>query len=121
QAAGLLADRPVKLEIEGGVCKSVRCRDLSLQRDVERFIKAEHNGDRVGAMGFGTNVGITGPIGDVSCDQNMPGMHIGLGSTFAEQTGASWNARTQITFTCAQSDVDLDGTALLRHGRYIIT
>jgi leucyl aminopeptidase (aminopeptidase T) len=121
QAAGLLADKPVRLEFEGGYCKSVRCRDLSLQREVERFIKAEHNGDRVGAIGFGTNVGITAPIGDVSCDQNMPGMHIGLGATFAEQTGATWNSRTQITFTCAQSDVDLDGVPLLRHGRYIIS
>jgi aminopeptidase len=120
QAAGLLTDKPVRLEIEGGYCKAVRCRDLALQREVLRFIKAEHNGDRVGAVGFGTNVGITAPIGDVGCDQNMPGMHIGLGSTFADQTGASWNSRTQVTFTCAQADVDLDGTPLLRHGRYII-
>jgi leucyl aminopeptidase (aminopeptidase T) len=121
QAAGLLVDRPVRLEIDGGVCKSVRCRDLGLQRDVERFIKAEHNGDRVGAVGFGTNVGITEPIGDVSCDQNMPGLHIGLGSTFADQTGASWDCRTQITFTSAHGDVDVDGAPLLRRGRYMNT
>jgi leucyl aminopeptidase (aminopeptidase T) len=121
QAAGLLTDKPLRLEIEGGYVKAVRCRDLGLQRDVERFIKAERYGDRVGAIGFGTNVGITSPIGDVSCDQNMPGMHIGLGSTFADQTGASWDARTQLTFTCAQADVDVDGAPLLRHGRYIIT
>jgi leucyl aminopeptidase (aminopeptidase T) len=121
QAAGLLADRPVRLEIEGGYCKAVRCRDLSLQREVERFIRAEHNGDRVGSVGFGTNVGISAAIGDVSCDQNMPSMHIGLGSTFADQTGASWNCRTQITFTCLSADVDIDGAPLLRRGRYIIS
>ena len=121
QAAGLLSDKPVRLEIEGGHCKAVRCRDIGLQRELERFIKAELNGDRVGAVGFGTNVGITEPIGDVACDQNMPGMHIGLGSTFADQTGASWNSRSQITFTCAQADVDIDGAPLLRRGRYIIT
>jgi len=121
QAAGLLSDRPVRLEIEGGYLKAVRCRDLSLQREVERFTRSEHNADRVGSVGFGTNVGITSPIGDISCDQNMPGMHIGLGSTFADQTGATWNSRAQITFTCAQADVDLDGTPLLRRGRYLIT
>jgi len=120
QAAGLLADKPVRLEIEAGVCKSVRSLDLSLQRDVERFLKSDLNADRVGAVGLGTNVGIYVPIGDVSCDQNMPGLHLGLGSTFAEQTGASWNARTQLTFTGAQADVDLDGAPLLRRGRYII-
>ncbi len=120
QAAGLLTDKPVRLEIEGGYCKAVRCRDLGLQREVERFIRSEHNADRVGSVGFGTNVGITAPIGDVSCDQNMPGMHIGFGSTFADQTGASWNSRAQITFTCSRGDVDIDGTPLLRQGRYII-
>jgi len=121
QGAGLLADKPVRLEFEGGQCKAVRCKDLGLQREVEQFIRADHNGDRMGAVGFGTNVGITAPIGDVSCDQNMPGMTIGLGSTFADQTGASWNSRTQVTFTCAQSDVDVDGAPLLRRGRYILT
>jgi leucyl aminopeptidase (aminopeptidase T) len=121
QAAGLLAAKPVRIEVEGGVSKGVRCPDLALQREVERFLKAEPNGDRVGAVGLGTNVGIHAPIGDVSCDQNMPGMTLSFGSTFPEYTGASWNARTQITFTCAQADVDLDGAPLLRGGRYIIS
>jgi aminopeptidase len=120
QAAGLLTDKPVRLEIEGSVCKSVRCSDLSLQLEIERFMKSEHNADRVGAVGLGTNVGIYAPIGDVSCDQNMPGLHLGLGSTFAEQTGATWNARTQLTFTGSLADVDLDGAPLMRRGRYII-
>jgi leucyl aminopeptidase (aminopeptidase T) len=120
QAAGLLADKPVRLEIEGGYCKSVRSRDVSLQREVEHFMRAELYGDRVGSLSLGTNLGIVAPIGDVSCDQNMPGLHIGFGSTFADQTGASWNARAQITFTCAHADVDLDGAPLLRHGRYMV-
>jgi aminopeptidase len=121
QAAGLLAGKPVRLEVEGGVFKGARCADVALQLEVERFLKAEHNGDRVGAIGLGTNVGIHDAIGDVSCDQNMPGLTLGFGSTFADQTGASWNARTQITFTCSQADVDLDGAPLVRRGRYILS
>jgi leucyl aminopeptidase (aminopeptidase T) len=121
QAAGLLTDKPVRLEIEGSVCKGVRCPDLGLQIEVERFLKSDRNSDRLGAIGLGTNVGIYAPIGDVSCDQNMPGLTVGFGSTFADQTGASWDARTQLTFTAAQADVDLDGAPLLRRGRYIIT
>jgi len=121
QTAGLLTKRPVRLEIDGGVCKGARCPDLGLQLEVERFLKAEPNGDRLGLVGLGTNVGIHAPIGDVSCDQNMPGLTLGFGSTFADQTGASWNARTQITFTCTEADVDLDGAPLLRRGRYMIS
>jgi aminopeptidase len=121
QAAGLLAPRPVRVEIEGGVCKSVRCGDLSLQRDVEHFLRSEINGDRVGTISIGTNVGMHTPIGDVLCDQNLPGLHVGFGSTFAEQTGATWDARIQVTMACANADVDLDGAALLRQGRYLVT
>ena len=121
QTAGLLAGKPVRLEIDGGYCKSARSSDRTLQRELERFMRSEPYGDRVGLLSLGTNVGIHAPIGDVGCDQNMPGLHIGFGSTFADQTGASWNARTQITFTCANADVDLDGTPLLRHGRYLVT
>src|SRR5580658_7527127 len=109
QAAGVLADKPVRLEVEGGVCKSVRCRDLGLQLEIGRFLKAAKNGNRLGAVGLGTNVGIHAPTGDVSCDQNMPGLSLGFGYTSAEQTGASWNASTQITFTSALADLDLDG------------
>lgn len=121
QLAGLLAAKPVRLEIEGGYCKTVRSNDRALQRDVERFMHAELYADRVGCISLGTNLGILAPIGDVSCDQNMPGLHIGFGSTFADQTGASWNARSQLTFTCALADVDLDGAPLLRHGRYMLS
>jgi leucyl aminopeptidase (aminopeptidase T) len=121
QEAGLLASKPVRLEIDGGYCKAVRSNDRALQRDLERFMRGELYGDRVGCVSLGTNLGILAPIGDVSCDQNMPGLHIGFGSTFADQTGASWNARSQLTFTCAQADVDLDGAPLLRRGRYMLT
>jgi aminopeptidase len=121
QQAGLLTDKPVRLEVEGSVCKSVRCKDLGLQLAVERFLRSDIQSDRLGAIGLGTNVGITAAIGDVSCDQNMPGLTVGFGSTFREQTGASWDARTQITFTASHADVDLDGAPLLRHGRYIFT
>ena len=121
QAAGLLTDRPLRFEVEGGWMKAVRCVDLSLQRNVESFLRSEHNGARVGVVSLGTNVGIYAPSGDIMCDQNLPGLHLGFGSSFPDQTGASWNARSQLTVTCANADVDLDGVPLLRHGRYMIT
>ncbi len=121
QAAGLLTHKPVRIEIEAGACKSVKCTDLNLQWEVERFLRSEPNGDRVGTISLGTNVGLSAPIGDIMCDQNLPGLHVGFGSTYPEHTGASWNARTQVTMTCANADVDLDGAPLIRRGRYLIT
>jgi aminopeptidase len=121
QVAGLLAEKPVRLEVEGGVCRSVRCSDLALQFDVLRFLKAAQNGNRLGAVGLGTNVGIDAPTGDVSCDRNMPGLNLGFGYTLAEEPGAGGNVSPQITFTSAQADVDIDGAPVLRSGRYIIS
>ena len=38
----------------------------------------------------------------------------------ADQTGAGWDAPTQLLMTGTQADVDLDGAPLLRHGRYMV-
>lgn len=119
-AAGLLERHPVRMEIEGGLCKSVRSTDLALQRSVEEFLRREHNLDRVGSISLGTNVGILQPVGEVTCDSNLPGLHIAFGSAIAELTGGAVVTRTQLPMTCAGADVDLDGSALMRSGRYMI-
>jgi leucyl aminopeptidase (aminopeptidase T) len=92
-----------------------------LQLEVERFLKATQQSSRLGAVGLGTNVGIDAPTGDVCCDQNMPGLTLGFGDAFAEQTWAGLNISRQIRFTSAQADVDIDGAPVLRSGRYIIS
>jgi leucyl aminopeptidase (aminopeptidase T) len=119
-AAGVLTRSPVKVEIEKGVCRAVHCVDRALERQVDRFLHCEFNGDRVGIIILGTNVGMHEPTGELICDQNMPGLHVGFGAPFPDQTGAKWNALTQLSMTSAGDDVDLDGAPLLRNGRYLI-
>lgn len=118
--AGILERTPVRFEIENGVCKSVRCNDLSIQRSVEEVLRRERDLDRVGLVILGTNIGIGRPTGEIVCDQNIPGLHLGFGATFPESTGASWTSRGQLVATSASGDVDLDGTPLLRSGRYMV-
>jgi len=120
QAAGLLTRTPVRFEIDHMVCKSVQCVDRQLQREVETFLHSDSYANHIGTIIIGTNVGIVEPIGDAVCDQNTPGLHITFGSTFHEQTGAPNRTRVQCTVTCAHADVDLDGTPLIRNGRYMI-
>jgi aminopeptidase len=121
QSAGLLDRAPVRIEIEASMCKSVRCTDRGVQREVEEFLKREHNLARVGGVCVGTNVGILTPTGEVVADQNLPGLHLIFGSAAADQTGAAWSTRAQLPLTGAGGDVDLDGTPLLRAGRYMVT
>lgn len=120
QAAGLLTRTPVRVEIDHMVCKAVSCPDRQLQREVEAFLHSDSYANHIGTIIIGTNVGIVEPIGDAVCDQNTPGLHISLGSTFPEKTGAPNRTRVQCTMTCAHADVDLDGAPLIRNGRYMI-
>ncbi len=117
--AGLLRDAPLILEIDHGVVRSVRGGNDSLAREVAGWMRGARNLDRVGLFSLGTNVGITEAIGEVLCDQVMPGLHLALGSTLAEQTRASWDARAQLVLTSSGMDVDLDGIPLIRSGRYL--
>lgn len=119
-AAGLLAKNPVKFEIALGVVRRVECSDVALQSAVEAFMRHDLYADYVGTVILGTNVGIAEPVGETLCDQNVPGLHMSLGSTFPEETAAPNRTRAQLTMTCAHADVDLDGVPLIRGGRYLV-
>jgi hypothetical protein len=69
---------------------------------------------------LGTNIGMHEATGEVVSDQNVPGLHLAFGATLADQTGASWDAPTQLSMAGTQADVDLDGAPLLRQGRYLV-
>ncbi len=119
-AAGLLASSPLRLEIEDSVVKSFACNDSSIHRGIEAFISHDRFSSHVGTVILGTNVGLLAPIGELVCDQNLPGLHLSLGSTFPEATGAPATTTLQLSLTSYGGDVDLDGTPLLRAGRYMV-
>jgi len=118
--AGILARSPVKVEIKSGACRSVQCIDRGLASAVEAFLRTERNAEKVGMVVLGTNIGMHEATGEVVSDQNVPGLHLAFGATLADQTGASWDAPTQLSMAGMQADVDLDGAPLLRQGRYLV-
>lgn len=119
-AGGLLTRTPLRLEIRDTVVTNFSCSDSSLQRGVESFLGNDRFARRVGTVFLGTNVGLLEPIGETVCDQNLPGLHISLGSTYADVTGAPFTTSLYISLTSTGGDVDLDGAPLLRAGRYMI-
>lgn len=116
---GLLASRPVRLALEGGRVRSVESRDTALRSYVEKFLGDGQNHDRVGLLNLGANLGIVAPIGELIHDEQMPGVHLGLGDPMSAQSGATWTAHGQLSFAMADADVDLDGVPLIRRGRYV--
>jgi len=118
--AGLLARTPLRLEIEASVVKSFTCASSSVQRGMDAFLASDRYASHVGTIVLGTNVGLLAPIGEIVCDQNLPGLHLSLGSTYPEATGAPATTSVQLSLTTSGGDVDLDGAPLIRAGRYMV-
>ncbi|MEM1418284.1 MAG: hypothetical protein AAGH15_25540 [Myxococcota bacterium] len=90
--------------------------------DGERVLAAARRvaeGDRVGQLAFGTNVGVLTPIGSVLQDMKMPGCNLVLGYTAPEHTGAPWSCTQMIPVLCRRPDVRSEQGALLTGGRYV--
>jgi hypothetical protein len=58
-------------------------------------------------------------VKDVFSDQKIPGVHLSLGETFPQATGATWTSNSWIAFTSVEHDADIDKTRVLRRGRYV--
>jgi leucyl aminopeptidase (aminopeptidase T) len=75
-----LAKHPVTIDIRDGRVISYSCDSSSVRRLLGRFFAAR-NTDRVGELGFGTNVGIQRfvPLNS-HINERHPGVHLGLGA-----------------------------------------
>ncbi|TDD63706.1 hypothetical protein [Actinomadura rubrisoli] len=74
-----LGGHPVTVDIEHGRVTGVACADPLVARLLERCLRVE-NADRIGELGFGTNVGTTGFIPlNSHINERHPGVHLGLG------------------------------------------
>lgn len=78
-------------------------------------------GRRVGQIAFGTNVGVLAPIGQHAQDVKLPGVHLVLGYSAPDATGASWNGGGMVTVLQRQESVWLDARQVIAKGRYTTT
>ena len=116
-----LAATPLTLRIDKGRVIAIECpREPSLADAVMRRIRRTNDLDRVGLFNFGVNLGLSEPVGEIFTDQKLPGVHISLGTTFPEKTGATWDCPSWVGFTTRSCDVDLDKLAILRRGHYLV-
>lgn len=82
------------------------------------LLDAHPNGRRVGQVAFGTNIGVLTPIGAVLQDLKMPGLHLVLGYSCPEHTGATWDSPLMVPVLCRRPDVSIDGEPILVRGRF---
>lgn len=117
---GLLRPNPVRFLVDGGRVVDVQARSPQLRKDIEAMLGVSPNSDRVGLVAIGVNAGIDAPIGDVLLDQNVPGLHIGIGDPAARATGAGWSAPTCFAACQAVSRVCVDGDLIVESGRVVL-
>lgn len=123
---GVLADKPVVLCIDGGRVVSVDARAGRAPADAKELedaifatLRCGAGSDRVGLVALGVNEGIDGPTGLAIVDQNLPGLHVGIGDPAAHATGATWSAPTCFAACLARSQVSVDGRVIVRDGRVL--
>jgi leucyl aminopeptidase (aminopeptidase T) len=117
---GLLRANPVRLLIDAGRVVDVEARSPQLKRDIEAMLAVSANSDRIGLVAVGINPGIEAAVGDALVDQNLPGLHLGVGDPAAKSTGATWSAPTCFAACQASSRVVVDGETIIDGGNVIL-
>jgi hypothetical protein len=75
-----IADKPVHVTIEDSRVVDTQCEDPRVLFTLRNLLVVD-NGDRVGEVGFGTNIGITEFVPFVShINERFPALHLGIGS-----------------------------------------
>lgn len=110
--------RRLALRFEGGRLMEVEgpasARDALLQH-----VDSRENARRVGQLSFGTNIDVLTPIGNPGQDVKQPGVHLVLGYSAPDVTGARWNGKAMVQLLQRQEKVSVDGQLVIDRGRYV--
>lgn len=108
-----LSNHPVEIEIRDGRLVSYRCASASVEKLIERIMRLP-NADRVGELGFGTNIGVTEFIPmNAHLNERHPGLHIGFGQN-TQGSHALYECDVHLDFVASDCIIELDGHSPLK-------
>ena len=113
-----ILDTPVTFEVVDGRVQAVRSEDRSLEEDVRSYIFGAENADRVGEFAIGTNIALTGLVGNLLQDEKFPGVHVAFGDPYGKQTGADWKSDHHVDVIPTQCTIDVDGRRIMSDGEF---
>ena len=73
---------------------------------------------RLGQVGLGTNTSVVAPIGVLLQDLKLPGVHLTLGHTCPQLTGATFDAAVEAPLMIRRASLTIDGETILVQGKY---
>jgi aminopeptidase len=117
---GDLRETPLTIRIEGNRLKEAQSSNRALEDDFWKYTHTDENSDRVGEFAIGTNIGLSGVIGNILQDEKLPGIHIAFGNPYGAHTGAEWDSSTHIDVVGTKFDIWADDRQIMRAGEFII-
>jgi leucyl aminopeptidase (aminopeptidase T) len=117
---GLLADCPLTIRVEKNRLVEAKSVNKELEQEFWHYCHTDENSDRVGEFAIGTNIGLTGVIGNILQDEKVPGIHIAFGSPYGAHTGADWDSVTHIDVVGLNFDIWADDTQIMAGGRFLV-
>jgi hypothetical protein len=108
-----LQGHPTVFEIENNVMIDYHCESPSVKKLIERCLRLP-NADRVGELGFGTNIGIEQFISlNSHLNERYPSVHIGFGQSNQER-GLVHSCDVHIDFIASDCVIEIVGEPPLR-------
>jgi leucyl aminopeptidase (aminopeptidase T) len=113
-------ETPMTVEVAQNRLVSARCANKDLEREFWEYCHTDKNSDRVGEFAIGTNIGLTGVIGNILQDEKVPGIHIAFGNPYGAHTGAEWDCTTHIDVVGLNFDIWADDQQIMQAGKFLI-
>jgi leucyl aminopeptidase (aminopeptidase T) len=116
-----LLEEPVRLRVKSGraVGVEIPCHP-EIEAEVRAYLAQSPDSDRAGEFAIGTNVGLTGIVGNFLQDEKFPGVHVAFGDPYGAETGADWQCPSHVDVLASRADVWVDGRQIMRDGRFLV-
>lgn len=103
-----LEEHPVVFQIDNGAMVDYRCDNRSVEKLIERILRVP-NANRVGELGFGTNIGIDRFISlNSHLNERHPGLHIGFGQS-NQRRGTVYSCDVHVDFITSDCTIEVAG------------
>jgi len=117
---GNLSATPLTLEVRGSRLVDADSENRELADSFWKYTHTDENSDRVGEFAIGTNIELTGVIGNILQDEKLPGIHIAFGNPYGVHTGADWFSSTHIDVVGTRFDIWVDDRQIMEDGRFLV-
>lgn len=92
----------------------------NLIKELNFTFKNIKNSNRIGEIGFGTNISLKKFYNVIGIDEKYPGNHIAFGNPYGEKTNASWTSKIHVDCVIKKCNTWINGKQILKNGKYLI-